>query len=219
MGTFSHKGKSYDVDANDFLLDYDQWDENFVEGMAGKLGMPQKLTREQWDVLRSIREAFENNGRCPIVYETCRMNGLRLPELKRLFPAGYLRGACKLAGITYKEGYLGQSYMPQTADDLNVISVKKSYQVDARGFLVNPDDWDEYYAVYRAFDMKIPGGKLSERHWQIINFLRERFEKTGAVPTVYETCEANDIELDALEELFPDGYHRGAVKIAGLRVR
>ncbi|UCD95334.1 MAG: TusE/DsrC/DsvC family sulfur relay protein [Candidatus Zixiibacteriota bacterium] len=219
MGTFSYKGKSYDVDSNDFLLDYGQWDENFVEGTAQKLDMPQELTKEQWDVLRSIREAFEKSGRCPIVYETCRMNGLRLTELKRLFPAGYLRGACKMAGITYKEGYLGQSYIPQTAEDLNVISVKKNYRVDARGFLVNPDDWDEYYAVYRAFDMKIPGGKLSERHWQIIHFLREKFEKTGVVPTVYETCEANDIELDVLEELFPDGYHRGAVKIAGLRVR
>jgi tRNA 2-thiouridine synthesizing protein E len=219
MGTFTYKGKSYDVDSMDFLLDCGQWDENFVEGMAQKLNMPQKLTIEQWDVIRSIREAFDETGRCPIVYETCRMNGLRLTELKRLFPAGYLRGACKLAGITYKEGYLGQSYMPQTADDLNVISVKKTYQVDARGFLVNPNDWDEYYAVYRAFDMKIPGGKLSEKHWQIVRFLRERYEKTGEVPTVFDTCEANDVGLDELEELFPDGYHRGVVKIAGLRVR
>ena len=34
-----------------------------------------------------------------------------------------------------------------------------------------------------------------------------------------ETCEANDIDIDELEQLFPDGYHRGAVKIAGLRLR
>ena len=29
----------------------------------------------------------------------------------------------------------------------------------------------------------------------------------------------NLIDLDELQKLFPDGYHRGAVKIAGLRVR
>ena len=34
-----------------------------------------------------------------------------------------------------------------------------------------------------------------------------------------ETCEANDIDLDELEQLFPDGYHRGVIKIAGLRLR
>ena len=61
--------------------------------------------------------------------------------------------------------------------------------------------------------------KLTDRHWQIIRYLRSRFERTGAVPTVYETCTANDIELDELERLFPDGYHRGAVKVAGLCVR
>ena len=33
------------------------------------------------------------------------MNRLRLRELQKLFHAGYLRGACKLAGITYMEGY------------------------------------------------------------------------------------------------------------------
>jgi tRNA 2-thiouridine synthesizing protein E len=52
-----------------------------------------------------------------------------------------------------------------------------------------------------------------------LNSIRKRFEETGTVPTVYETCEMNQIELEDLESLFPDGYHRGAVKIAGLRVR
>ena len=60
--------------------------------------------------------------------------------------------------------------------------------------------------------------KLTDKHWQIINFLRKSFEKNNMVPTIYETCEANGIDLEELEKLFPDGYHRGAVKIAGLRV-
>ena len=42
------------------------------------------------------------------------------------------------------------------AEDVNVISADKIYRVDVRGFLDNPDDWDEYYAVHRASDMKIP---------------------------------------------------------------
>jgi hypothetical protein len=44
--------------------------------------------------------------------------------------------------------------------------------------------------------------------------LRNRnFKKKNVVPTVYETCEANDLEIDDLERLFPQGYHRGAVII------
>ena len=93
------------------------------------------------------------------------------------------------------------------------------YQVDVRGFLINPDDWDEYYAAHRAYDMKIAGGRLTDRHWEIIHFLRRWFENKHEVPTVYQLCDEYGMELEELETLFPDGYHRGAIKISGLRVR
>jgi len=219
MGTFTFRGKTYEMDSSSFLLDIDSWDEDFAEGMARELKIPSGLTKEHWDVIHSIRSTFKTTGRCPLVYETCRMNGLRRKDLKMLFPSGYLRGACRVAGLSYQIGYLGQTYLPQTAEDLNVISANKTYTVDVRGFLVNASDWDEYYAAHRAYDMKIPGGKLNDKHWQIIRYLREKYEKNNAVPTVYETCEANQINLEELEQLFPDGYHRGAVKIAGLQAR
>lgn len=62
-------------------------------------------------------------------------------------------------------------------------------------------------------------GNLGDKHWGVIRFLRRRHQETGSVPTVYETCEANGLEVEDLERLFVDGYHRGAVKIAGLRQR
>jgi tRNA 2-thiouridine synthesizing protein E len=52
-----------------------------------------------------------------------------------------------------------------------------------------------------------------------IDSLRGIVAKKGVVPTIYETCEDNSTETDAREGLFPDGYRRGAVKIAGLRAR
>jgi len=94
----------------------------------------------------------------------------------------------------------------------------KTYEVDVRGFLVNPDQWDEYYALHRAYEMKIGGGELTEDHWKVIKFLRENYKKNKRIPTVYETCKKLHLEIDELERLFPDGYHRGAVKLAGLRV-
>jgi len=219
MDTFTYLGKAYEVDNMDFLRHFDAWNEDFADGISAKLQIPQGLTKEHWDVIRFIRDSYRDTGKCPLVYETCRMMGMRLKDLRRLFPTGYLRGACKLAGISYKEGFLGQSYLPGAAEDLNTISYDKTYETDVRGFLVHPDEWDPYYATFRAWDMKIPGGKLSDRHWEVIRFLRSRYEEKSIVPTVYETCDALNMELEELETLFPDGYHRGAVKIAGLRVR
>ena len=60
---------------------------------------------------------------------------------------------------------------------------------------------------------------LTNKHWGVIRFLRQSYMENGQVPTVFETCERCGLEIEDLERLFPDGYHRGAVKIAGLRVR
>lgn len=224
MGTLNYKGRSYELDSNDFLKDPKSWDKDFVLGMAKRIGMREDLTKEQWDIISFIRDTYESTARCPNIYETCKICGITsFKELKMFFPTGYLRGACRLAGITYKEVDVAQytvDWAPYKAlKDLNEIYESKTYLVDVRGFLVDSNNWDEYYAIHRAMDMKIPGGKLTDKHWKIISFLRESYQKGKKIPTVYETCEKNDIELGELEQLFPDGYHRGAIKIAGLRVR
>jgi tRNA 2-thiouridine synthesizing protein E len=211
--------KTFELDADGFLLDPKKWEPALAEDLAPKLGIPKGLSKEHWDVIHYIRSAFEKNGKCPNLFESCREINLRRAELKRLFPKGYMRGACRLAGISYKEAYLGADYLEHSAVDLRSIAHHQEYRVDVRGFLVDPDEWDEHYAGHRAFEMKIPGGKLSKLHWQVIRYLRRTYYKTGKVPTAAEACEANDMEIGELEALFPDGYHRGAVKIAGLRLR
>ena len=217
MSTLAFADKTYAVDADEYLSDFNAWDENFARAMAPKAGIISGLSEEHWRILYFIRDHYKKTGKCPLVYETARMNRLHLQELKNLFPAGYLRGACKLAGITYTEGYLDQSWAEGFAEQVTEGEEGKTYEINVRGFLVNPFQWDKHYALHRAWEMKMP--KLTEKHWQIIEFLRQRFVKDNIVPTVYETCEMNHIELDELQNLFPDGYHRGAVKIAGLRVR
>ena len=217
MNIFTFGNKNYQVDTQEFLSDFREWDENFARGMAPKVGIISGLSEDHWKIIHFIRDTFKQTGKCPLVYETCRMNRLHLQELKKLFPAGYLRGACKLAGITYREGYLDQSWVEEFAERVTSgVREEKAYLVNIRGFLVNPAEWDKKFALFKAHEMKMP--KLTDKHWQIINFLRKSFEKNNIVPTIYETCEANAIDLEELEKLFPDGYHRGAIKIAGLRV-
>lgn len=218
--TFTYKGKTYEVDSLQFLRNFDDWDENFAEGMAAKARISGGLTKEHWEVINCIRKEFKEKGVCPLIYETCRICGLNIQEMRKLFPTGYWRGACKLAGMGSGVVHLGPAFhpisLPETVPFMEAYN--KTYEVDLRGFLVNPDEWDEYYAIYRAYEMKLHGGKLTDRHWQVIRFLRERFKKTGEIPTIYETCEANQMDLEEMERLFPDGYHRSAVKLAGLRL-
>jgi len=66
--------------------------------------------------------------------------------------------------------------------------------------------------------MKNPRG-LTDKRWQIINFLSDYYKRNKIILTVYGTCDTDNIELEELEQLFPDGYYRGEIKIAGLRVR
>lgn len=220
MNIFSSRGKTYDVDSEGFLVDYDSWDENFAEAMASEAKMPGRLTPDHWKVLRFIRETFKQTGACPLVYQTCKANGLQLKDLKRLFPAGYLRGACKLSGITYKErlvDYYGEKES-ESRDAVRPGRQEKVYRVNVQGFLMDPAEWDENFAIHKAQEMKMKEG-LTDKHWSVIHFIRDYFKYNGTVPSLFETCETNQIELDELEGLFPDGYHRGVIKIAGLRAR
>lgn len=219
MGTVEFKNKSYEVDDEGFLKDPQKWDEDFSEGIAPTTGINEALSESHWNVIRFIRESVSKTGRCPMIYEVCRAYSLRLADLQRLFPSGYLRGACKLAGLTYKEGPVHTPWLPgQRLTGVTTPLNERTYRVDIRGFLINPSEWDEEYAVFKSQEMKMPEG-LTEEHWKIIRFLRSRFEESGKVPTVFDTCQANGITIEDLERLFPDGYHRGAVKVSGLHAR
>lgn len=226
MGTVQLNGKSYGIDDQGFLEDFFQWDEPFATFMAPRYSIPSSLTQKHWDLLYFIRNYYLENGSCPLVYKTCRHNNVRVHDLKSLFPSGYLRGACRLAGITYKQAVhsgTGRSMpSPQAAEPAGEVpaycasnGVQKTYVVDAQGFLVSPDNWDEAFSVHKAVELKMPEPMTGE-HWRVIHYLREQYARKREVPVVYDTCNAFNMEIEDLENLFPDGYHRGAVKIAGL---
>lgn len=217
MPSFKYNGKSYKVDGRGFLTDPEEWDEHFAEGLAAEMKFPEGLSERHWRVIHFIRGTFDKMKECPLVYVACRNNEVGLGDLKRLFPAGYLRGACKLAGVTYAEAHFQRYWLEHNIKLHEHDFEQKTYHIDVQGFLVYPDEWDEYFAISKAHELKMPE-YLTQQHWVIINYLRTLFKNTGRVPTVYQTCEENDLTIEDLEQLFPDGYHRGAVKISGLRV-
>jgi tRNA 2-thiouridine synthesizing protein E len=218
MGFKTFSGKRYEVDALGYLIDFNAWDEDFAIGSSPGVSIEEGLTKEHWDIIYFIRDTVRQLGVCPLVYQTVKMSGLPLKKIERLFPTGYLRGACKLAGVTYREAYTRSPGSPGSKEDTPADVPGKTYEVDIMGFLVDSDRWDPGYAAFKAQEMGMPV-PLSEKHWEIINFLRKRYAENRKVPTIYETCDATGIGLQELEGFFPQGYHRGAVKVAGLRAR
>jgi tRNA 2-thiouridine synthesizing protein E len=202
-------GSRYRVDEERRLIDPNDWDENFAREAAPYAGIPAGLNERHWEVIRFIRRFWSETGSCPTVFQTCRGLGLHVSGFQFLFPTGYQRGACLLAGVSYKAEALDHDHRPTDLE-------QGSYRIDLWGFLLDPDAWNERFALLKAREMKVPGG-LTDQHWEVVRYLRHEFYRVRKIPTVYETCDAIGIELDRFEELFPDGYYRGAVKIAGLR--
>ncbi|MFZ0929080.1 MAG: TusE/DsrC/DsvC family sulfur relay protein [Syntrophobacteraceae bacterium] len=216
MQTLETKNKTYLLDDDGFLVDPWQWDEGFAEGMAPKLGITDRLSASHWKILKFIRATYLETGSCPVVHKTCKTQNLHLKELERLFPSGYQRGACKLAGISFMaEGVCSSLYRRPDIPPKLVSHDTRVYRVNVQGFLIDPSEWDEDYAIFKARELGMPGS-LNEEQWHVLRYLRLEFAKNHEIPTVYATCAAVGIDIDAFAELFPCGYHRGAVKIAGL---
>lgn len=209
--TVTINDKTYKVDDFGFLNPSDQWDENFANGIAKQLGIYDGLTEKHWKIIKYLRKKFIEEKTVPVVVYACADNNLKLQELRKLFPTGYHRGACKIAGINYE--FMFQTNHWLTYETPRVLGAR--YKMTSTGFLENFEDWTEDFAHFVVNEWKLPEG-LTEKHKQIINYLRNSYRKNRNIPTIFETCENNRLTLKELRELFPEGYRRGACRVAGL---
>lgn len=103
MGNRTHPISSYLVDPCGFLVDPGDWSEDFARTSALQEDGLAELTLLHWRVIRFIREWFQERNICPPLVRVGRATGLHLRELERLFPQGYVYGACRLAGLGYRD--------------------------------------------------------------------------------------------------------------------
>ena len=204
-------GKAYTLDRHGFLDPPGQWDEEFAEGIAETLGIYGGLNEDHWKFIAYLRKKLTEEKEVPVVVFACVDNGLRLSKLRSLFPTGYHRGACKIAGINY--AFLYDSNIWHTYESYTFAEAE--HEVTPLGFLKDFDSWNERFAKAVVKEWDLPAGFV-DGHRTVISILRDRFAITEVVPTVYETCKAAGMGLSDLLELFPSGYRRGACRAAGL---
>jgi TusE/DsrC/DsvC family sulfur relay protein len=87
-------------------------------------------------------------------------------------------------------------------------------EVDGEGFLTRPEQWSEELGEQIAQDNGI--AELTERHWLVVRFMRERFLTTGAAPTIRALGKESGVLIKELYELFPKGPAKLAAKIGGI---
>lgn len=91
--------------------------------------------------------------------------------------------------------------------------VLQNVELDANGHLVNPQDWTPQIAEALA---RQEGIELSETHWKIIHWCREKAAETGKSPTLRQITMGTGVSTKELFALFPKGPAKKVAKIAGL---
>ncbi len=86
--------------------------------------------------------------------------------------------------------------------------------VNDEGFFTDPAQWREEMAPLIARQEGVP--ELSERHWQVIKFMRHEYETRGEGPTVRVLGKTSGVSVKELYQLFPKGPAKEAAKIAGI---
>jgi tRNA 2-thiouridine synthesizing protein E len=95
----------------------------------------------------------------------------------------------------------------------------KSIETSPNGFLINTEDWTEGLATQIASS---EGLELTEKHWDIINFLRAEHSESGNQPNTRNIVKAmakkwgEKIDAKVLYDLFPSGPDKQAGRVAGL---
>ena len=88
----------------------------------------------------------------------------------------------------------------------------KTLELTEDGFLANHDEWTPEAAEAIAAE---EGITLTERHWEVINFVRDYYGENGESPTLRRISKGGGVPTKDLYELFPDGPGKKVSRIAG----
>ena len=94
-----------------------------------------------------------------------------------------------------------------------------SIETTANGYLVNMEDWNENVAKVIAAEENI---ELTDKHWDLINFLRSEYTTNQSTPNTRNICKAmgaiwgGKVSQKDLYALFPGDPSKQGGRIAGV---
>jgi len=82
------------------------------------------------------------------------------------------------------------------------------------GFFLDPSQWSE--AMVPALAAREGITDVTDRHWQVIRFMRSEYFANGTGPTVRVLGKTSGVPIKELYQLFPKGPAKVAARIAGI---
>ena len=89
----------------------------------------------------------------------------------------------------------------------------RQVDVDAEGFLSDPQQWDEALAERSAKNI---GLEMTDAHWAAIRFARSRLHDNGETPTLRRMATAGGVPTKEMFLLFPKKPAKKLAYVAGL---
>ena len=100
---------------------------------------------------------------------------------------------------------------------MDTLAATPSYEAldrDAEGLLRRPEQWTEELARQLARENGID--TLTEKHWQVVRYMRNTFLTTGSAPSIRTLGKESGVPIKELYQLFPKGPAKLAAKIGGI---
>ena len=94
------------------------------------------------------------------------------------------------------------------------VLANQAIEVDAEGFLQKPEQWSEELGIDIAREVGID--PLTDKHWKVIRFMRDRYLQTGTAPTIRTLGKESGVTTKELYQLFPKGPAKLAARIGGI---
>jgi len=85
-------------------------------------------------------------------------------------------------------------------------------EVNEEGYLNDPAQWTEEVAAEIAKTLNI---SLSDKHWEVIRYIRNKFE-AGEALSIRRVGKSGIVDIKQFYQLFPGGPLKMATKIAGV---
>ncbi len=103
MSAVTLAGTTVDVDAEGFLTQPAEWNEQIAAEIARANGIEQ-LTDRHWLVVDFMRRTYLESGSAPSIRTLGKTSGVPIKELYELFPKGPAKLAAKIGGIPKPRG-------------------------------------------------------------------------------------------------------------------
>ena len=99
-------------------------------------------------------------------------------------------------------------------DEMTTSDRRGSVDIDAEGFLTDPSSGTSRSPRRSRAENGIP--ELTDRHWLVVRFMRERYLETGNAPSIRSLGKESGVPIKELYQLFPKGPAKLAAKIGGI---